>query len=197
LPDGASSVERLDLRENPLTTLDLAASQESLQDLNISFTAITSLEFLRGFEQLGKLSFFDNIPANVVFPDGLSGLKILELHDYCDGAKCLDQPPLHPLHRVELPASVDLAQLRTRGFPKNMVSIRGFWMYPPVAASNGQVKLRLNGAAGRTVQVQSSADLLNWDNWQTVVLGSAGAELVDDRQTSNLRFFRVIGTEGN
>ena len=197
LPEGPSSVTGLDLSENPLTMLDLSASQGSLEHLDISFTRIVDLAFLTGFEQLQSLVYFDNLTSRVVVPDGLRRLKTLALYDWCpDNAKCLSGPQV-PLLGVEFPASLDPGQLRIRGFSRAIVSVRGLWIHPPEAASDGQVKLRINGAAGRTVQVQRSADFVHWDDWQSVVLGPAGAELLDETRSTALGFFRVIGADGN
>jgi Leucine-rich repeat (LRR) protein len=192
LPPNASAVKRMNFRANPLASLDIAASQNCLQDIDLSFTLVTNLVFLNGFEKLQTFGFFGNASARLVFPDGLRRLRVLLLHNYCYGGGCHWSGTENAFDTVELPASVNVAELITRGFPRDRIRIRGYWMHPPVVTSDGQFKVRINGASGRSVQVQSSTNLVDWANWQSVVLGTDGSELVDEPSTGPMRYYRLV-----
>jgi hypothetical protein len=58
----------------------------------------------------------------------------------------------------------------------------------------GAVKLMLRGPAGQSIRVQrTSAPVGNWEDWQTLVVGSGGTELTDSLSPAvNQRFYRAV-----
>jgi hypothetical protein len=62
-----------------------------------------------------------------------------------------------------------------------------------VAAEASGFRVRLHGEAGLSVRVQRSANLRDWEDWQSVTLGAVPAELTDpDAGAVPQRFYRAV-----
>jgi len=63
---------------------------------------------------------------------------------------------------------------------------------PAKVGSDGSIRLPLSGASGLIVRVQRSTNLVDWVDWQTVVLDGRVKELLDGPAAAPLRFYRVV-----
>jgi Leucine-rich repeat (LRR) protein len=203
LTNSLPRLEELNLSGNALTQVNLAPAQRSLKRLNLSYNPLTELPFLEDFSQLEVLDFYTQNLTSFTLPWGLTSLKTLglrigmlvpsEVPTAESTAAKLKIIVVEPnFTYVGIPASTDLSRLTLHGHWKNRVSVLGLWMQPPTRRPDGKVGLRISGAAGRTVQVQASTNLVDWDNWQSVVLGTNGAELVDEPSSGPMRYFRPV-----
>lgn len=201
-------LEDLDLRENKLTQVDLTGLQKSLKRVNLSYNYLAAVSFLENFSALEVLDFYTRDLTSFTLPWGLTSLKtlglragLLNLSDvpYVGGTRAkLKIVIVSPnFTYVGIPASTDLSQLTVHGHWKDRITVLGLWMRQPELRPDGQIALRIRGAAGRTVEVQSSPDLQNWIHWRTVVLGQDGPELTEDMHSPAPRFFRVVPVGGN
>ena len=201
-------LEELDLRLNQLTAVDLAGARQSLKRVDLSGNPLTGVPFLENFSRLEVLDFYTRDLTTFTLPWGLTSLRTLglrsgmlipgELPSLAPKSAKLTIDVVSPnFTYVGIPASTDLSQLTLRGHWKNRVTVLGLWMRPPTLRPDGKIGLRISGAAGRTVQVQSSTNLVNWDNWQSVVLGENGAELVAEPSSAPMRYFRPVEVPGH
>lgn len=207
LTQSLPKLEELNLGGNALTHVNLAPVQRSLKRLNLSYNPLTELPFLANFSQLEVLDFYTRDLTSFTLPWGLTSLRTLGLREgmlvpsevpaaESEGAKLKITVVSPNFTYVGIPDSTDLSRLTLHGHWKNRVTVIGLWMRPPTPCPNGKIGFRISGAAGRTVQVQTSTDLANWDNWQSVVLGQNGAELFAEPSASQ-RYFRIVGAEGH
>jgi len=183
LPQGLRNLQELRLSFNSnIQTLTLLEDLPNLATLSLWGNQLTNLSFVDRLPNLRTLDVSYNQLSQVIWPETAARMEYLDVGN-------------NPLTNLSLPASVDLSALTLLGFPKNAVTIRGLWMRQPIRESNGLIRVRISGAASRTVQVERSTNLVNWTPWQTVVLGQNGAELLDDPASAPHRFYRVLGNE--
>ena len=195
-------LRRIDLGQNQLTNAELAGVRHSLEHVDLSANRLNDVNFLQGFSQLKTLDMYSHNLTTLTLPWGLVSLRELGLwHETAS----LDAPEDNPSLRIKfkpvrpipspyvylgVPASTDLEHLVIYGIPKSRASVLGFFMPSPIRRADGSVALRIRGANGRSVQVQRSSNLMDWESWQTVMLGENGAELSWDQPVA-LQFFRV------
>jgi hypothetical protein len=59
-------------------------------------------------------------------------------------------------------------------------------------APDGTLRLSLSGVGGERVQVQRSANLLDWEDWRSVVLERTTTELGAEVMNSGRQFYRAF-----
>ncbi len=179
LPEGLRSLQELFLDGN-IQALSLAEDLSNLATLHLWGNQLTNLSFVARLPNLRELVVSYNNLNQIDWPAAAARIECLDVRN-------------NPLTKLSLPASVDLSALALLGFPKTEVTISGLWLRQPVLEDAGRIRLRISGAAGRTVHVRRSTNLLDWEPWQTVVLGQNGAEVMDDSSPAPARFYRVLG----
>jgi hypothetical protein len=178
IPPGLSSLRELHLHQMVLGSLTLPHELPNLDTLSLWNNQLTNISFLAPLPNLRKLDLTANRLTQLSLPDTASRLEILSVES-------------NPLTNITLPASINLSDLTLTGFAKDKIMIRGLWMRQPVVDNDGVIRIRITGAAGRTVYVQRSVNLLAWEPWRTATLIENGAEFRDDDARSQVGFFRV------
>ena len=79
--EGLTNLERLDLRQNQLTSLTLPEGLSSLEWLDLSSNQLTSLTLPEGLTNLKTLRLYENQLTSLTLPEGLTSLEYLTL-DY-------------------------------------------------------------------------------------------------------------------
>jgi WD40 repeat protein len=67
-----------------------------------------------------------------------------------------------------------------------------FRFHPLTVLNDRNLRLSLNGATGQRVLLQRSANLRDWEDWQTVTFDSTTLELTDDPAGAPQRFYRAV-----
>lgn len=67
----------------------------------------------------------------------------------------------------------------------------------PLNSDQSNRRLRLEGPAGRQLQIQCSEDLLRWQDWQLVTLDGQPVEVGDPDTESQHRFYRLLNRGTN
>jgi len=140
--------------------------------------AVIDFSPLTGLARLSALHLAANQLTSLTLPEGLTGLRDLDVRG-------------NPVTYLAVHESMDLTQLVLEGFPKDQVTIIMLRIGPASVGADGKITIPLSGTNGQSVRVQRSANLVDWEDWQTVTLDGTAQELVDGPASIPLRFYRV------
>lgn len=180
LPEGLSNLTTLHLDHNRLRSLSLPASLANLTWLNLEKNLLTEFPHIGNPSRLTILDLAQNQLEVVTLPEGFDSLASLRLVS-------------NPLKQVEVPVSMDLAEIRLEGFSLAEVD---YYMYlrfgPAASAIISQNRLLIKGADGDKVFIQRSEDLADWNDWNCVILGEGGCQLFENTEAAEQYFYRAI-----
>lgn len=111
----------------------------------------------------------------------LSFLETLNLTGFSTADYRLAITPIDTLGRIGIPASAPIRIQEARQLELGAVSV----------LEDGSIKLALAGASGLRLVVQTSTDLLEWFDLQTIEVTSDDAELILSADSAPVRFFRT------
>ncbi|MCP5516642.1 MAG: hypothetical protein H7A45_05190 [Verrucomicrobiales bacterium] len=63
---------------------------------------------------------------------------------------------------------------------------------PAMMEADGSIRLPVNGKCGQRVRLQRSDNLVDWEDWQTMILGGDGCGLIDTTTATPARFYRAV-----
>ncbi len=66
---------------------------------------------------------------------------------------------------------------------------------PASVEPDGKIRLPIEGASGQRVKLQRSTNLVDWEDWQIMILGESGCGLIDATTAATHRFYRVAADE--
>jgi hypothetical protein len=58
--------------------------------------------------------------------------------------------------------------------------------------ADGKIRLPIEGMCGQRVKLQRSENLVDWEDWQTMILGGDGCGIIDTPGASRQRFYRAV-----
>jgi hypothetical protein len=125
--------------------------------------------------------------------DGPSGLRVIDVSDPTNPVRVGSHDTDGWAHSV----TVHGDKIFVAGVADGLIILNKFTSLrfgPAIVADDGRLRLRLSGVSGQRVHVQRSANLLDWEDWQTVTLsfGSGAIELYDNPAAASRRFYRAV-----
>ena len=61
--------------------------------------------------------------------------------------------------------------------------------------SNGILQFPLRGEQDRSVRIQRSSNLVDWEDWQDAILSQNPVKLIDDPESKRSQFYRAVQLE--
>ena len=158
-----------------LTRLDLSGRGGSDTAPNL---ALNDFSPLAGLGSLTELELANNGLTRLTLPEGLTHLRYLNVLG-------------NPISYLAVPKSMDLTQLVLEGFPIEQVTIL-LRIGPAMVEADGKIRLPIEGACGQRVKLQRSENLVDWEDWQTMILGGDGCGIIDAPGAIRQRFYRAV-----
>ena len=63
---------------------------------------------------------------------------------------------------------------------------------PAMMEADGSIRVPVTGRCGQRVRLQRSENLVDWEDWQTMILGGDGCGLIDTTTATPTRFYRAV-----